>query len=346
MKRTVIVRDLPIGGGNRVTVQSMTNTLTKDINATVIQIKELEAAGCDIVRVSVPDIDSATALNSIIENVSIPVVADIHYDYRLAVKAVESGAHKIRINPGNIGGKEKIGYLARYLMERKIPIRIGVNSGSVEKDILTKYGNTSKALVESALYNIGLLESAGFYDIIVSVKSSSVPYMIEAYRELDRRSDYPLHLGVTEAGYDDAGLIKSSVGLGVLLYQGIGDTIRVSLSGNPVREVYAARRILQSLGISETLPEIISCPTCARTNIEVERLAGEIDKHLRAKNLNIKVAVMGCVVNGPGEAAECDIGVAGGREKSAIFIKGKVISTVDNDRVLDELLTIIEKTYG
>lgn len=343
MKRTVKVKDMLIGGENPVSIQSMTNTKTTDAEASLKQIMALEDAGSQIVRLSVPDIESALALKEIRKHTNIPLVADIHYDYQLAVMSAENGADKIRINPGNIGGTANVKYLAEFLRERKIPIRIGVNSGSLEKDIYDRYGNTGRALAESALRHVGLLEQCGFYDIIISAKSSSVRQTVEAYRELDRACDYPLHLGVTEAGIDETGIIKSSIGIGALLLEGIGNTIRVSLTGNPVREVIAARRILSALNLGGNMPEIISCPTCARTVIDVEKLAKEIEKRFINARKHIKIAVMGCVVNGPGEAKECDIGVAGGKERSAIFVKGKIVKTVDNKDLMDELIKRTEE---
>lgn len=338
MKRVVKVGNCNIGGDNPVSIQSMTNTLTTDIDSTINQINKLADNGCDIVRVSVPDIQSANSIKSIIAGVNVPVVADIHYDYKLAILACDSGAAKIRINPGNIGDEDKVKYLAEYLKERSIPIRIGVNSGSIDKRIESLYGNTPKALAESAMANVSMLEKVGFYDIIISVKSSNVLGTIEAYKLVDQMCDYPLHIGVTEAGYDEAGIVKSSVGIGSLLYQGIGNTIRVSLTGDPVREVIVAKRILQSLNLYNRMPEIISCPTCARTSIDVDSLARQVDKRLKNVNKHIKVAVMGCVVNGPGEAKEADIGIAGGKDKSVIFLKGKVIATVSNEKLVDELM--------
>lgn len=342
MKRIVKVGNVYIGGNYPVSIQSMTNTLTTDVNATVGQINALTEVGCDIVRVSVPDIQSANALREIVSSIKIPLVADIHYDYKLAIASADSGANKIRINPGNIGAKDNVRYLADYLRERNIPIRIGVNSGSIEKSLLDKLGNSGEALSESALSHVRILEDCGFYDIIISVKSSGVLHTIDAYRRLDKSTDYPLHIGITEAGVDEAGIIKSSMGLGILLNEGIGNTMRVSLSGNPINEIIVARRILQGLELGGNMPEIISCPTCARTMINVENLAREVEKKLAKVNRHIKVAVMGCVVNGPGEAREADIGIAGGKNKSVIFHKGEIVTTVDNEILLDELMRRID----
>lgn len=341
-KKTVRIGKIYIGGDNSIAIQSMTNTKTSDIAKTIEQVKELKCAGCDIIRVSVPDKESAFALKEIKKEIALPIVADIHYDYKLALLSCDNGADKIRINPGNIGSLDKVKYLADYLNERDIPIRIGVNSGSLSKEIMVKYGVGSKALFESAMEHIRLLEECNYDKIVVSVKSSNVLETIEAYKKLYYKTDYPLHIGVTESGIDESGIIKSSVGVGVLLYDGIGDTIRVSLTGNPVREVIVAKKILNSLGLC-SMPELISCPTCARTMINVEELALEVEKRISKIKKPIKVAVMGCVVNGPGEAREADIGIAGGKTKSIIFQKGEIIDTVDNDKLLEELMKRIDK---
>ncbi len=316
-----------------MSVQSMTNTLTRDAEATLIQIQSLYNAGCQIVRVSVPDKESAEALKTITASSPIPVVADIHFDYKLAIASVEAGAAKIRINPGNIGGENKVRELAAILKERNIPIRIGVNAGSLEREIEDEFGRGGKALAESALNHVRLLEACNFYDIIISVKSSSVTDTIEAYELLDKLCDYPLHLGVTEAGAGDAALIKSAMGIGILLERGIGDTIRVSLAGDPVKEVITARRILQNLNMGGDIPEIIACPTCARTNIDVEGIAKRMEELLIPIRRHIKVAVMGCIVNGPGEAKDADMGIAGGKEKSAFFQHGKIVETISNNDI-------------
>ena len=343
MKRVIKVRNTFIGGDYPVTIQSMTNTLTRDAAATINQINELALHGCQIIRVSVPDIESAEALPSIISNTTIPLVADIHYDYKLAIKSAENGADKIRINPGNIGSMDNVRYLAAFLSERKIPIRIGVNSGSIPKDIYSKYGSSGEALYHSAMSHVRILEECNFNDIVISVKSSNVKDTITAYRLLDKACDYPLHIGVTEAGVDETGIVKSCVGIGILLNEGIGNTLRVSLSGNPVKEVIIAKKILQSLDLCDNMPEIISCPTCARTMINVEAIAREVEKRLSNVNQDIKVAIMGCVVNGPGEAREADIGIAGGKDKSAIFMEGKIIATVANENIMEELMKRIDE---
>lgn len=341
MKREVKVKDIIIGGKHPITVQSMTNTITSNVEATVKQIINLTEVGADIVRVSVPDIESANALRDIVNRTYCPIVADIHYDYKLAIAAADNGAHKIRINPGNIGDKNNVKYLADYLRERDIPIRIGVNSGSIEKSI--NASNTAEALAESALINCKILEDCGFYNTIISVKSSSIKDTIDANRLLNKLCDYPLHLGVTEAGLYEAGIIKSSIGIGSLLNDGIGNTIRVSLTGDPVKEVLVARQILQYLELGGNYPEIISCPTCARTVIDVEGLANKINNELSDIKKHIKIAVMGCVVNGIGEGKDADIGVAGGKNKSVIFCKGQSVATIDNESLLEELMKRVKE---
>ncbi len=344
MTKTVSIGKVKIGGDNPIAIQSMTNTRTRDIDATVAQIEALSAAGCDIVRCSVPDTASAEALKSICARSPLPVVADIHFDYKLAMFAADSGAAKIRINPGNIGGQDKVNYLASYLKERSIPIRIGVNGGSLDSKY--KALPLDKAMCESALEHVSLLEKAGFYDIVISVKSSDVAATVSCNRLLSAACDYPLHLGVTEAGLYTAGLVKSAIGIGALLMEGIGDTIRVSLTDNPVQEVYAAKEILKAINrYDKPYVEVISCPTCARTEIDVKGLAERIRDRLSDTKRNIKIAVMGCVVNGIGESSHCDIGVAGGKHKSAIFKDGKIIETVDNVAIEDRLLQLIDE-YG
>lgn len=337
----VKIGNIAIGDGEKIAIQSMCNTKTTDIEGSIKQILQLEDYGCDIVRLSVPDMQSATALKEIIKGVHIPVVADIHFDYRLALASADSGASKIRINPGNIGDEKKVQYVADYLNERKIPIRIGVNGGSLEKQY--QQLPLAEAMCKSALGHVALLEKYNFYNTIISVKSSDVRTSVEAYRLLAKSCDYPLHVGVTEAGIYEKGVIKSAIGIGSLLLDGIGDTIRVSLSDEPYKEVVVAKEILNSLDLGDPHVEVISCPTCARTNIDVAKLAQLVvdgTKHIKKA---AKIAVMGCVVNGPGEASRCDFGVAGGKDKSAIFANGKVLKTVDNDCLIAEIMAFIEK---
>ncbi len=342
--REVKIGNKKIGGNNPILVQSMTNTNTHDIEKTIEQIKRLEAEGCDIIRVAVPDMKAAEAIKEIKKNINIPLVADIHFDYRLAIKSIENGADKIRINPGNIGREENIKKVVEIAKEKGIPIRIGVNSGSLEKEILHKYkGVTAEAVVESALKNVLILEKLGFYDIVISLKTTNVPLTIEAYKLASSKVDYPLHVGITEAGTIEAGTIKSAIGIGTLLYLGIGDTIRVSLTGDPVHEVRVGRQILRSLGLLKEGVEIISCPTCGRTKIDLIRLAEEVEKRTRNIKKPLKVAVMGCAVNGPGEAKEADIGIAGGDGEGVIFKKGKVYKKVKEEELVEELMKEIEK---
>ena len=334
MSKQIIAGGVAIGGGAPVTIQSMCNTHTEDAEATIAQIHALEAAGCEIVRVTVPTLEAAHALSKIKENISIPLVADIHFDYRLAVEAAARGADKIRINPGNIGGEDRVKAVVDACRTHKVPIRIGVNGGSLEKELLAKYGRvTPEALVESALGHVRLLEKFDFTDICLSVKSSDVPLNMAAYRLLHERVDYPLHLGVTEAGTPSMGVLKSAIGIGGLLCEGIGDTMRVSLTADPVEEVYAAKRILRACGLRGGV-KVISCPTCGRTEIDLIGLAQEVERRLRTEKAPIKVAVMGCVVNGPGEAREADLGMAGGRDKGIIFRKGEVIRSVRGQEAL------------
>jgi (E)-4-hydroxy-3-methylbut-2-enyl-diphosphate synthase len=342
--REVKIGNKKIGGNNPILVQSMTNTDTHDIEKTIEQIKRLEAEGCDIIRVAVPDMKAAEAIKEIKKNINIPLVADIHFDYRLAIKSIENGADKIRINPGNIGREENIKKVVEIAKEKGIPIRIGVNSGSLEKEILHKYkGVTAEAVVESALKNVLILEKLGFYDIVISLKTTNVPLTIEAYKLASSKVDYPLHVGITEAGTIEAGTIKSAIGIGTLLYLGIGDTIRVSLTGDPVHEVRVGRQILRSLGLLKEGVEVISCPTCGRTKIDLIKLAEEVEKRTRHIKKPLKVAVMGCVVNGPGEAKEADIGIAGGEGEGIVFKKGKVYKKVKEEELVEELMKEIEK---
>ena len=344
MTREIKVGDRLIGGGASVTIQSMCNTKTEDVEATVSQILRLEEAGCEIVRVTVPTIEAANALSAIRERIHIPLVADIHFDYRLAIEAVERGADKIRINPGNIGDEKKVKAVVAACRERGLPIRIGVNGGSLEKPILAKYGAvTPEALVESALGHIALLEKYDFTDICVSVKSSDVATNMAAYRLLHERVDYPLHLGVTEAGTPQMGLLKSAIGIGGLLCEGIGDTLRVSLTADPVEEIYAAKRILQACGVRKSGVNLISCPTCGRTSYDMIPLVEELERRLADCDKKITVAVMGCVVNGPGEAKHADIGVAGGKGEGLLFRHGEILYKVPQEKLLDALMEEIEK---
>ena len=339
----VSVGDLVLGG-NRIYIQSMLNVPSTDIAGSVRQAEALGAAGCEILRAAIPDKDAVKLIPAIKEKVSIPLVADIHFDYRLALEALEAGIDKIRINPGNIGSPDRIKAVAVACSNRGVPIRIGVNSGSVEKHILEKYGGpTADALVESGLYNAQLLEKFDFHQIVISLKSSNVETMIEAYRKLAERCDYPLHLGVTEAGTERMGLIKSAIGIGSLLADGIGDTIRVSLTADPIREIAAAKDILRALDLDEGAPQIVSCPTCGRTRIDLISLANAVEERLRTVKKPIKVAVMGCIVNGPGEAKEADISIAGGDGCAVLFKKGKVLRKVSEDRILEELFSEIEQ---
>jgi (E)-4-hydroxy-3-methylbut-2-enyl-diphosphate synthase len=334
-----------IGGGEPVLIQSMTNTKTQDAAATIDQIKRLQEAGCDIVRVAVPDMEASEAVKQIKKEISIPLVVDIHFDYRLAIQSIRNGADKIRINPGNIGDRDRVKQVVEAAKEREIPIRIGINSGSLEKDMLKKYGHpTADALVESTLNNIRLIESMNFDDIVISIKSSDVMLTVESYMKASKATDYPLHLGITEAGTVLSGSIKSSVGLGILLYNGIGDTIRVSLTGDPAEEIFAAREILKSLKLMKTGIEIISCPTCGRTNVNLIKVAEEVEARTRGIKLKrpMKLAVMGCEVNGPGEAKEADMGIAGGRGEFLLFIKGKIIRKIPQESVIEELIKEIE----
>ena len=341
--RQIHIGPVAIGGGAPISVQSMTNTKTTDTEATVAQVNALEMAGCDIVRLAVPDMDAALNLGNIIAKVNVPLVADIHFDYRLALLAAEAGIDKIRINPGNIGDMDRVKAVADACANRNIPIRIGVNSGSVEKQLLAKYGGpTPEALVESAMNHVSMLNRFDFDDIVISIKSSNVKNMIAAYRKMSETANYPLHLGVTEAGTERMGIIKSSIGIGSLLADGIGDTIRVSLTGDPVREVYAARDILKGLGMADGV-EFVSCPTCGRTRIDLIKVAGEVEEALSQVKKNIKVAVMGCIVNGPGEAKEADIGIAGGDGCAVLFKKGEILRKVPETEIVSELLKEIEK---
>lgn len=333
-----------IGGGNPIAIQSMTNTKTEDIDATVKQILALEKAGCDIIRCAVPTMEAAKALARIKQQIHIPLVADIHFDYRLAIAAMENGADKIRINPGNIGSKERVQAVVDTAKERNIPIRVGVNSGSLEKEIVEKYGQvTAEGLVESALDKVAMIEEMGYDNLVISIKSSDVLMCIKAHELIAKQTNYPLHVGVTESGSLIAGNIKSAIGLGNILYQGIGDTIRVSLTGDPVEEIRSAKLILKSLGLRKGGVTVVSCPTCGRTQIDLIGLAGKVEKMVSDLDLDIKVAVMGCVVNGPGEAKEADLGIAGGKGEGLLIKKGEVIAKVPEDQLLDALKTELDK---
>lgn len=346
MKKTkkIKIGDIYIGGNERVAIQSMTTAYTADVEKTVAQINELAAHGCDIVRVAIPDEESANAIYDIKNRISVPLVADIHFDYRLAIKCMERGADKIRINPGNIGGEDRACAVAKEAARRGIPIRIGVNGGSLEKEILEKHKEaTPEAMVESAEEHVKILEKYGFYDTVISIKSSDVRKTIEAYRLASEKFDYPLHIGVTEAGTYKSGVVKSAIGIGSLLADGIGDTIRVSLTDNPVHEVETAKTILKSLGLIPQGIEIVSCPTCARCRIDLISIAKRVTEALEGENLAIKVAVMGCVVNGPGEAKDADIGIAGGDGCAVLFKKGVVIGKIPENEIVETLLREIEK---
>ena len=344
MTRRIQVGAVPVGGGAPVSIQSMCNTATEDVEATVQQIRRLEQAGCDIVRVAVPTEEAARAIPAIKRGIRIPLVADIHFDYKLALLCIDGGVDKIRINPGNIGSKERVRAVADGCRERGIPIRVGVNGGSLEKDLLRKYGGvTAEALAESALGHVRLLEDCGFRDICISVKCSRVPVNMAAYELLHERVDYPLHLGVTEAGTPEMGVLKSAIGIGGLLCRGIGDTLRVSLTADPVEEVTAAKKILQAAGIRRTEPDLIACPTCGRTQYDMLPIAREVERRLKDCHKPITVAVMGCVVNGPGEAAAADVGIAGGRGEGLLFAKSKILRKVPQEQLVDELFREIEK---
>lgn len=344
MKREVNIGGVKIGGNNPVAIQSMCNTDTRDVKATVNQILKLEEAGCEIIRVAVPDMEAAEAVKKIKEQIHIPLVVDIHFDYKLALESMKNGADKVRINPGNIGSKERVKAVVDMAKAGGIPIRIGVNGGSLEKNLLEKYGSvTADALVESALGHIAILDELNFNDIVVSIKVSNVPKMLEAYRKFNAISDIPLHVGVTEAGTVRSGTIKSAVGIGALLSEGIGDTIRVSLSADPVEEVYAAYDILRILEMRKSGVEFVSCPTCGRTQIDLISIATEVEKRVAKLDKHIKVAVMGCAVNGPGEARDADIGLAGGKGECLIFSHGKILRKVPEAAAVEELMKEVEK---
>lgn len=341
--KKVRVGSVFVGGDSPVSVQSMTNTDTRDIKSTIEQIKRLEEAGCDIVRCAVPDMEAAAAIKDIVKGINIPLVADIHFDYRLALESIKNGVSALRINPGNIGSADRVRLVAEAAKSREIPIRIGVNSGSLEKELLKKYVSpTPEALVESALGHVKILEEMNFNDIVISIKSADVLKMIDSYRLMSDKVNYPLHLGVTEAGTLWRGTIKSSIGIGTLLSEGIGDTIRVSLTGDPVEEIKVGREILKTFGYVKSGIQFISCPTCGRTKIDLISIAEQVESKLASCKKNIKVAIMGCVVNGPGEAREADIGIAGGNGEGLIFKKGEIVRKVDEKDLVNELIKEIE----
>lgn len=338
MTKTVKIGNRIIGGGNPILIQSMTNTKTENVEATAAQINQLTAAGCDIIRCAVPTMDAAKALKEIKKQVQIPVVADIHFDYRLAIAAMENGADKIRINPGNIGSAERVKAVVDVAKERNIPIRVGVNSGSLEKNLVEKYhGVTAEGLVESALDKVKLIEDMGYDNLVISIKSSDVMMCVKAHELIASQTDHPLHVGITEAGTIISGNIKSAIGLGLILHQGIGDTIRVSLTGDPLEEIKSAKLILKTLGLRQGGVEVVSCPTCGRTQINLIQLANQVENMVADIPLDIKVAVMGCVVNGPGEAKEADIGIAGGVGVGLLIKKGEIVKKVPEEQLLDTL---------
>ncbi len=336
--KVVNIGDKKIGGGNPLLIQSMTNTPTEDVEATVAQILRLEQAGCEIIRCTVPHMEAARALAEIKKRIHIPLVADIHFDYKMAIAAMENGADKIRINPGNIGGKDKVSAVVSAAKERNIPIRVGVNSGSLERELAEKYhGVTAEGIVESALDKVGIIEDCGYDNLVISIKSSDVMMCVKAHELLAAKTNYPLHVGITESGTVMSGNIKSAVGLGIILNQGIGDTIRVSLTGDPVEEIKSAKLILRTLGIRKGGIEVVSCPTCGRTKIDLIALAAQVEEMVQDIPLDIKVAVMGCAVNGPGEAKEADIGIAGGIGEGLLIKKGEIVRKVPEQELLDTL---------
>ena len=339
-KKTKLVQigDKQIGAGLPILIQSMCNTKTEDVKSTVEQILRLEDAGCDIIRVAVPNTEAASAIAKIKKQIHIPLVADIHFDYRLALEAIKAGCDKIRINPGNIGSTERIKAVVDACRERNLPIRVGVNSGSLEKNLIEKYGGvTAEGIVESALDKVRIIEDMDYNNMVISIKSSDVMMCVKAHELISEKTDYPLHIGITESGTVKRGMIKSSLGLGIILYQGIGDTIRVSLTGDPLEEIFAGKLILSNLGLKKSGIEVVSCPTCGRTNIDLIGLAGKVEKLVEDYDLNIKVAVMGCVVNGPGEAKEADIGIAGGIGEGLLIKKGKVVKKLPESELLKAL---------
>lgn len=346
--RKVMVGKVQIGGQNKVIIQSMCNTKTKDIEATVKQILELEKAGCEIIRVACLDTEDAKAIKEIKKQIHIPIVADIHFDYRIALEAIEAGVDKVRINPGNIGSEDRVKQVVGKCKEKKIPIRIGVNAGSLEKELLEKYGGkpTAKAMVESAKRHVEILEKLNFYDILISLKASNLDLCIEAYEEAAKEFSYPLHLGITESGTEFSGTIKSSIGLGYMLRNGIGDTLRVSLSDDPIKEIKVAIEILKDCNLYKKSPTLVACPTCGRTQINLIPIAKEVEEFLQTIEADITVAVMGCAVNGPGEAREADIGIAGGIKEGLLFKKGKIIKKIKQEEIVNELKKEIMKTIS
>lgn len=342
--RKIYFGNVPVGGNSLITVQSMTNTDTRDAQNTIKQIKELEEAGCDIIRVAVPDLEAAEAIKEIKKDIKIPLIADIHFDYRLALESVKNGVDGLRINPGNIGSKDRVKEVVKACKEKRIPIRIGVNSGSISKSYLEKFGGVNvDSMVESALEHVDILRDMDYNDIVISLKASEIQLTVDSYRKISELVDYPLHIGITEAGTQWAGTIKSSIGIGSLLLMGIGDTIRVSLTGDPVEEVKVGKQILRSLGLLRDKIEIISCPTCGRTEIDLISLAQEVESRIENIKRPIKIAIMGCVVNGPGEAREADLGIAGGKGNGLIFKKGEILKKVKEDDLIDELIKEINK---
>lgn len=336
--RKIMVRDIQIGGQDKVVIQSMCNTKTKNIKETVKQILELEKAGCEIIRVACLDLEDAKAIKEIKKSIHIPIVADIHFDYRIALQAIESGVDKVRINPGNIGTKDRVKAVVDKCKEKQIPIRIGVNAGSLEKDLLEKYGKpTARAMIESAKRHIDILEELDFKDYLLSLKASNLDLCIEAYEEAAKTFDCPLHLGITESGTEFSGTIKSSIGLGYMLRNGIGDTLRVSLSDDPIKEIKVAKEILKDCNLYKNVPTLVACPTCGRTQIDLIPIAKEVEKFLENINSDITVAVMGCAVNGPGEAREADIGIAGGIKEGLLFKKGEIIKKIPQNEIVEEL---------
>lgn len=344
MKKKVTVGDIQIGGGAPVSIQSMCNTRTSDAKATLAQIRRLEEAGCEIIRLTVPDEDAVRGFREVKRKARVPLVADIHFDYRMAIAAMEAGADKIRINPGNIGSEEKVKAVVEKAKACHVPIRVGVNGGSLEKDILARYGRvTAEGLAESALRNVALLEQYDFGDIVISLKSSDVQMNYDAYRIVHEQSDYPLHIGVTEAGTPSRGKIKSAAGVGALLLSGIGDTMRISLTADPVEEVYFARELLAAVGLRKNGPNVVACPTCGRTEVDLEKIATEVERRLADEKGDFTVAVMGCAVNGPGEAREADFGVACGKGEGLLFRKGQIVRKVKEADIVDELMKLIRE---
>ncbi|CEO30232.1 flavodoxin-dependent (E)-4-hydroxy-3-methylbut-2-enyl-diphosphate synthase [Paraclostridium sordellii] len=343
LSKEVSVGSLKIGGNNPISIQSMTNTDTRDAKATIDQIKRLEEVGCDVVRVAVPDMEAAKNIGEIKKNVNIPIIADIHFDYRLALEAIDQGVDGVRINPGNIGSIDRVKMVVNKCREKNLKIRIGVNGGSLEKELLEKYGSaTAEALVESAMGHVKILEDLDFHNIVISLKSSDIYKTLEAYELIAKKVDYPLHIGITESGSVKKGTIKSSIGVGALLLKGIGDTIRISLTGDPTEEVIVGKEILRSLDLLNDKIKVISCPTCGRCNIDLISVVNEVEEKINKVDKDITVAIMGCAVNGPGEAKEADIGIAGGKGEGLLFKKGEIIRKIDGDKLVDELLAEIE----